>query len=63
MTGPRVEVRLPIGSGRNTFGTLIGPGFSHGDSEILLDGLKPARLVDRADWDYLPVDEQETDRG
>lgn len=61
MTGERVEVTLP--SGRNAFGTLLGPEFSDGPSSILIDGMKPARLVDRDDWDFLPALDGGDDRG
>lgn len=63
MNGPRVEVTLPIGKGMSSFGTLVGPEQAAGPSEILIDGLKSARLVDRKDWDYLPGEKQETSRG
>lgn len=61
MNGPRVQVTLP--TGRNAFGTLTGPEYAEGPSEVLLDGMAPARLIDRDDWEYLPDEEQETGRG
>lgn len=60
MSGARVQVTLP--TGRNAFGTLTGPEYSEGPSEILLDGMAPARLIDRPDWEYLPDDVQGSDR-
>jgi hypothetical protein len=63
MTRPRVEVRLPIGSGMSAFGVLVGPASPEGPSSIRLDGIKQPRLVEPGDWDYLPGEDQETDRG
>lgn len=61
MNGPRVQVTLSIG--KDVFGTLLGDAFEHGPSQILIDGTWPARLVDREDWEYLPGEEPEADRG
>lgn len=60
MNGPRVTVTLP--SGKQARGTLIGPAYSHGPSDVLIDATWPSRPVDRSDWDYLP-DRQEAGRG
>lgn len=62
MTGPRVQVTLrPVG--RDVFGTRVGPEFSQGPTLILIDGMRPARLVERPDWEYLPGEDPEGDRG
>lgn len=57
MNGTRVKVTLrPSRVVAN--GTLVGPAQSHGPSSVLVDGTWPARLVDSADWEYLPGEEQ-----
>lgn len=40
-------------------GTLIGPGYVEGPSDIWLDGMSEPRRVEVGDWEYLPNSEQE----
>lgn len=61
MSGPRVQVTLPIR--KQVVGTLLGVAHSHGPSDILIDGTWPSRPVDREDWEYLPGEDPEASRG
>lgn len=53
----RVKVRLHDGTWAG--GTLIGPGYVEGPSDIWVDATSEPRRVEVGDWEYLPDSVQE----
>lgn len=52
-----LKIRRP--DGEPAVGTAVGPLFSHGPSDVLVDGTFPSRPVESGDWELLPDVEQD----
>lgn len=60
MSGERVKllkIRRP--DGELAKGTVTGPLFPYGPSDVLVDGTTPSRPVEAGDWELLPPSEQD----
>lgn len=62
MSGERVKLlKIRCPGGELARGTVVGSLFSHGPSDVLVDGTYPSRPVPFGDWELLPAEEQDSE--